>query len=293
MNIDYLREFVVLAETLNYQEAAERLFLAQSALSKHIRTMERELGHPLFHRTTRKVTLSDSGSLLLPYARQIAQLQQAYISVLEQAEHRQETMLKIGSIPLMTPYHISDRLAEFKEHHREVSLQIIENDSRDLIQLLRKGQCELAFLRLDPHFFSAPEDMEHIPFTSDHLCALIREDHPRINGSTIRLSELSEEEFLLFQENSQMNGFSRYACEKEGFHPRVSFNGHRPENLADLAARGLGTALLMKKQALDLPQTGLRLLDLEPEYSNTIELCYRKNRPLSPAAEAFIHFIKS
>ena len=58
MELKYIREFVSLAETSNYFETAERLFITTSSLSRHIKALEEELGMPLFDRTTRKVVLN-------------------------------------------------------------------------------------------------------------------------------------------------------------------------------------------------------------------------------------------
>ena len=66
MDLNYIREFVVLANTCNYMEAAEQLFISQSALSRHIKNLEEELGVSLFDRSTRSVTLNAFGMLFLP-----------------------------------------------------------------------------------------------------------------------------------------------------------------------------------------------------------------------------------
>ena len=64
MNTGWLREFVVLADTCSYSEAAERLFMGQLSLSKHIKALEQELGVELFERTSRRVKLSAEGEQL-------------------------------------------------------------------------------------------------------------------------------------------------------------------------------------------------------------------------------------
>lgn len=61
MNTEYLKEFVVLAETKNFCEASDRLYMNQSTLSKHIKSLENELGINLFLRTTRRVELTNYG----------------------------------------------------------------------------------------------------------------------------------------------------------------------------------------------------------------------------------------
>ena len=69
MNTEYLKEFVVLAETKNFWEASDRLYMNQSTLSKHIKSLENELGVDLFLRTTRRVELTNYGQTFLPYAK--------------------------------------------------------------------------------------------------------------------------------------------------------------------------------------------------------------------------------
>ena len=83
MELSYIREFVVLAETGNYLEAADALFIAQSSLSRHIKSIELDLGSPLFDRTTRKVVLNGFGQAFLPYAKKMVEIQEEYENVLQ------------------------------------------------------------------------------------------------------------------------------------------------------------------------------------------------------------------
>ena len=96
MEINYLKEFVVLAQTGNFMEAADILYVSQSTLSKHIKSMELELGVPLFDRTTRKVTISKFGELLLPYAQQIAELQDKYTAIFQNSLDIDQETLTVG-----------------------------------------------------------------------------------------------------------------------------------------------------------------------------------------------------
>ena len=82
MDIKHLAEFVALAETGNYLETADNLFISQSTLSKHIMALEKELGVSLFERTTRKIHLSTEGETFLPYALKIVRLQEEAANVL-------------------------------------------------------------------------------------------------------------------------------------------------------------------------------------------------------------------
>lgn len=71
MELNHVKEFIALTKTENYLEAAENLFISQSSLSKHIKSLEAELGTTLFDRTTRQVKLNEAGKVFLKYAQQL------------------------------------------------------------------------------------------------------------------------------------------------------------------------------------------------------------------------------
>ena len=135
MEIEYICEFVVLAETCNYMEAADRLFVSQSALSRHIKALEEELKVQLFDRSTRKVSLSPFGSLFLPYARQIASTRYAYEAAIAGALKAEHGNIRLGTIPVMSQYGITDLIMRFRQENPGFSMDIIEGDTLELTRM--------------------------------------------------------------------------------------------------------------------------------------------------------------
>ena len=78
MDLNWFLEFVVLSETLHYQNAADKLYTTQSTLSKHIQAMERELGSPLFKRSYHRLELTPFGRMMLPFAYDIIRIKGGY-----------------------------------------------------------------------------------------------------------------------------------------------------------------------------------------------------------------------
>ena len=101
MNLDYLKEFVVLAETCRFSEAAEQLNMTQSSLSKHIKSLEEELQAPLFVRSTRKAELSTHGRNLVPYARQIVMIYDEYTNIYRPGVYNKTRKFFIGMVPAL------------------------------------------------------------------------------------------------------------------------------------------------------------------------------------------------
>ena len=107
MELSFLQDFVVLAETQKFSAAAQKLHISQSTLSRHIQALEAELGCVLFHRTTRDMELSAYGTLYLPYARKILHTANTAELRLRDYSARQEKTVQIGVVHNPDLYQVS------------------------------------------------------------------------------------------------------------------------------------------------------------------------------------------
>src|SRR3954447_18018424 len=119
-----LRAFVTVAEELNFTRAAERLVLAQQALSAQVRQLETRLGARLFERTTRQVRLTEAGELLLPHARAVLEALDAGTQELEAARRISGAVLRVGLSGTATVPLTSETMRRFSERHPEVRLVV-------------------------------------------------------------------------------------------------------------------------------------------------------------------------
>lgn len=289
MEINYIRHFVVLAETGNYLEASDILFMAQSSLSRHIKSIEEDLGAPLFDRTTRKVELNDFGRAFLPYAKRIVEIQDEYNRVLHSCLSGMTSTLTVASIPAMVNYNITDVLAGFQRENPEYRLNIVEADSTQIFQMIEEKRCECGFARNAEGLF---HEMRQIEFTSDHLVAVLSPEHPLAKKDFLTLEMLRGEKFLFLNKNTTMYTICYNACRRAGFEPDVGFTGLRGENLIDLAARGMGVALLTKKPIEHLAGDRVILVDVVPKVATSINLVYPAKGKLSDALKKFINYVQ-
>ena len=153
MNTEYLKEFVVLAETKNFWEASDRLYMNQSTLSKHIKSLENELGVDLFLRTTRRVELTNYGQTFLPYAKSITHFEFEGISAIRRLQNIENGLLTIGTFPSMPQYHITQLLSQFQTSHPDATIRITEDDPVNLLHYLENESCEIVFQREDKATF--------------------------------------------------------------------------------------------------------------------------------------------
>ena len=300
MNISFFREFTVLAEEKNYMEAAERLYMNQSTLSKHIKAMESELGVFLFDRSTRRVELTEYGKALLPHARNITRSEFEYSSLLRQMQNREKGVMTLGSIPPMAQYGIVSLIAAFQNEYPDSHVTILEEDSQNLVKLLREKKCELIFLReskLDfEKNFLDDHELVRIPFVQDRLIALLPSGHPLARKEQADLRELKDENFCLIKEGTLMYEMCVNACQSSGFIPNIIFTSHRIDSILDMISTGDSIALLTNyhvtppKNAPVHENHPWTAVDLTPNIISQISLCYPSNSPLSKSAQNFVDF---
>ena len=148
-----LRAFVAVAEELNFTRAAERLFIAQQALSSQIQQLETRLGAKLFERTTRRVSLTETGERLLPHAVPTLRTLDAGVAELEAARRAERATLRVGlSGTAMVPL-AGETMRLFAERHPEVELKVSNTGLDRPGASLKEGDVDVAFVR--PPFASA------------------------------------------------------------------------------------------------------------------------------------------
>ncbi|HEL2051433.1 TPA: LysR family transcriptional regulator [Streptococcus suis] len=293
MDINRLKEFVQLAKTGNYLEAAENLFISQSSLSKHILSLEKELDILLFDRTTRRVRLTDAGRTLLKYAEEMLAIDYQWQTALLNLKDTSQQKLDIGTIPIMSAYGITDLISEYKKENPKTQLMVFEGETSLLKERVLAGQSELAFIRrVFPTTEIADSELFSIRnFTRDYLVAVLPSEHPLANQDFIHLSELRNENFLFLHQQSILHQISLNACREAGFEPNIVYSGKRAENIVDLVAKGMGISLLMSKPVAYLNTSSyIKLIPVSPYIETEIAIYTKKGAKLSVAAQHFLQF---
>lgn len=186
MELRQLKYFVKTAETLNFSEAARNLYVTQSTLSQQIKTLEDELGTILFQRDSHTVTLTESGSKLLPLARQTII---DATSCKEQIKDLQQMLtgeLNIGVTYSFSPI-LTETIKKFMKVHPGVKLNIRYKVMEELMEMLRKREVDfvLAFKPNRPY-----DEIESRALFEDKLSVIMRKNHPLAAKNAITLEEL-------------------------------------------------------------------------------------------------------
>jgi DNA-binding transcriptional LysR family regulator len=145
LEFELLRSFVAVADSGGFRRAAEQLYLSQSTVSQQIKRLEQEVGRPLFRRTTRAVTLTADGEVLLGDARRLLQLEEAMRQRL--AGPTLSGTIRLGAVEEVVGGPLPPALGRFARLHPEVRLEVFISVSRDLIEQLDAGALDVVLAK--------------------------------------------------------------------------------------------------------------------------------------------------
>ena len=139
---------------------------------------------------------------------------------------------------------------------------------------------------------SAPTAAEYdlYQWSSDRLMALLPLSHPLSQAQSISLKDLAADKFILFPESSFLHCYIAQLCERAGFTPKVDFTIHGTRNVAELVSAGLGVSLAPSTDIMTVKRHQVAMVELDPPPLVYLNLYYKKDKPLSDPAKAFLDF---
>lgn len=279
--------FVEIAECGSFSAAAERLFVAQSALSRQIKDMETRLQTPLFERTARQPRLTAAGEAFLPRARNLLnELSKASAMATEVGNGQRGTLRLSHSSTVPVSGRLLAAISAYIEQQPGVSLDIGKLSSEAQLEALAEGRLDIGLLRLP--VLRQREGIQVVPLFTERLLLAVPAGHRLVDSATVELAQLKDEPFISIP-HSQRGGLSYLCaelCMRQGFFPQPAQVMSRKTTQLQLIQAGFGIALLPESMQ-DIAPPGVRFLPLaDPDCQSTVALAYRQNP--TPLIQYFI-----
>ena len=192
MDLRQLRYFVAVAEELHFTRAAERLHIAQSALSSQVRQLEREIGGELLSRTKRRVQLTAAGETLLAEGRDILAAVEETLDHTRALVRGEGRTLVVGSLGPAPGGILAPLLARFNARHPSSSIEMRAFDFNEALAGLRERRADLAFL-YEP--LDEP-DLLVTPLLAEARVVVLSRSHPLAGRRSLRPADLAGETFV-------------------------------------------------------------------------------------------------
>ncbi len=288
MQIRQLEYFVALCETLSFTRTANAFFVSQTAVTQQIKSLETELGTPLFVRTKRRVELTAAGRLLLEDARSI-------LSGVRSAKLRIQALcgkvsgtLNVGFLRAYEHEGFAHALRAFRQIHPHVSISLHPDSIPELIRSLRQGTLDLIFAHKSPN----ADEFSSIEIKQYPLMAVIPHGHPLSSHAYIHPHDLKDIPIIDRQhsldDQAHITAFSHFFS-SAGFTPKVVYISDDLDSSLLAVASGLGVALVPSYVAEHISDPSL--LDARPivGYEKEITVAaFWKSENTSPLISSFL-----
>jgi LysR family transcriptional regulator, transcription activator of glutamate synthase operon len=287
VDVRQLRYVEAVARHRHFTRAADELHVAQSALSHQIRRLERELGTPLFERTSRRVIITDAGRVVAARARRVfAELDGAREEV-DELRGVLRGRIRIGALLPAGGVDLADLLARFSRAHPGVEVLLHEGIAADMYRRLADDDLDAAICLLAGE---TPAGLAVEPLSEDEVVAAFAPDSaPRAPHVTV--ADLAQTAIVATRRGSALTRAldRRFAGTGQPLH--LVLESGDPFLLRSLAARGFATAILPRSLTeLDGPDVEVR--SIEPALHLPVALVWRRERDVPPAARTFIEFVR-
>ncbi|SDC40031.1 LysR family transcriptional regulator [Paraburkholderia lycopersici] len=283
-----LRVFIEVARLQSFSRAGDEIGLTQSAVSRCVRELETEIGVKLVDRTTREVQLTDVGAnLIASIPRLLNDLDDALREIREIGEQRRGRVV-VAASPTVACRLMPEVVAACGRQFPYITLGLRDDVQSDVVRKIRSGEVDFGVI-IGPF---AAEDLETQCLTTDSFCVVVRADHAFAISEEVSWKELDGERLVMLDYASGSRPLIDAVMSEQGVRARVVQELGHPATVFGLVEAGVGISVL-PWLALPVP-AGAALLarPLVPRAERTVELVRRRDRSLSPAAEAVWSLIR-
>ena len=286
MELYQLKLFVDLANTGNFTKVANENYVTQAAVTLQIRKLESELGLPLFHRTTRSVTLLEAGEKLLPYAKDVLQKVEEATMMVRETRAEVAGLVRVASVHSVGLYELPAYIKKFLKKYPDVNLRIDYRNSDEIYRAMLDSDIDVGIV-------AYPTEMTRIdilPLLTDHLAVVCRKDHDLAKNKVVKLVDLADQSFVQFSEDTPTRRATDAVLAEHSISVNVRMECDNIEILKQMVAVGFGIALLPRNTITPQDEKeGLRALELEDmKVERPVGILLLKNAPRFKAVRAFV-----
>ncbi|MFJ2970864.1 LysR family transcriptional regulator [Pseudomonas fulva] len=290
MNVKQLRAFVAVAKFQSFAQAGEHLHISQPALSLTIKALEENLGGALLSRTTRSVSLTAEGEVLLPLARRLLADWDDTEEMLRQRFTLQLGRVAIAAMPSFAGNLLPGALKLFRQCYPKVNVTVHDVINEQVQELVRHRRVELG-IGFEP---DNVEGLHFHPLYLDRFVAVVPVDSPLARLAQISWAQLLAEDFVALQRPSAVRLLLEQNVAVQHGKLAVAFESHQLATVGRMVASGLGVSAVPALCITQMQELGARCIPLvEPAVERRIGVMALREHTLSTAAQALLDVLLS
>lgn len=289
MDLGQLEAFLRVAEHRSFSRAAEALGLTQPSVTARIQALERDLGESLFERNGRGVSLTEVGASFLPHVQRVLKALQDGVDAVQSLRRLELGTLRLGAAPTVSTYVLPELLKEFRSRYPGLEVSVRTEHSEQIVQMVLADEVQVGLERAITH----PEVVA-IPLYKDEVVLVASPRHAFAGRDGVSIEEVGRR-LIMFNRESGYYRLVDNALRQAGVLVAPMMELDNMEATKKMVEEGLGIAILPKVAVeREVARGELRQIRMEGMTMprRQIALIYRRGRPLSRAAQAFVRLLE-
>lgn len=284
MELRHLRYFQAVAEELNFSRAAQRLRVAQPALSRSVMELETRLGVELLKRTKRSVALTPAGAVLLNETSLLLQRLDEAVRRVQRTAAGEEGELRLGYIGPPTQAFLGRIVKEFRRRHPRVTVVLEERTPERVWEMVARGRLAIGLTR--PVIAHRALNLPTFLLRRENLTAVLPADHPLAGPTRLRWRELASEPLIILsrREGVSLHDAVLAACRRARFIPRLVHTPSLISTVLNYVEAGAGIGVVSDGIATLREGVPLVLRPLAPVHTIDLVMVWSEKDESTPAA---------
>jgi DNA-binding transcriptional LysR family regulator len=270
MDLHQLRCFVAAAEELHFGRAAQQLDMMPSALGRHVRMLEDDLGTRLLTRTTRSVALTDDGAVLLKQAHDLLAQADRLAASFRARGRAHAATIRVGAIDSAAAGLVPALLHDIREQHPDVSVKLVEDKTIRLLPRLLSGRLDLAFVRPPDN---ADKRLEFLFLFHETAVVAVSERHVFADRPSLTIADLAGEPLIVPERRSRPHShdLTMKLFAEAGLQAHVVQIADEKQTIVNLVAAEIGVAIIPRWTSR-MAARGVRYVPLAQSAMNKLPL---------------------
>jgi len=287
MNLKRLEYFCHLASLGNFTKAAQRVGIAQPALTVAIQKLEQEVGLKLINRADKNALLTAEGEVLYKLATQLLSQTKQIQLELEELKDLERGTIRFGVSAMMGSYYFPKILTEFKQKYPKIKIHLVDQGTAALEEMLLNSELELALIRGD---LENPQ-LRYNELINEEVVAGMANSNPLASEQTISLAQFCQQPLVLFHEGYFLREVVSQYSKKQQVLLDVRMETNLVELQKSLVRNEVGITTCLSRILENEHQ--MTSIPFEPKIEFKLSLAWKKNHYLSKASKAFMAYLSS
>lgn len=283
MEINKYALFADIAETKNFTKTGERMGYTQPGVSHILKSMEAELGFPLFLRTKQGIQLTSYAETILPIVRNMLSINEQLDQTIASLKGLDQGHLTIASFASISRNWLPAVIHAFQKDYPGIEIELLEGGTDDIVKWIDENIADIGLVSR-----RHTEELEWVSLYEDPLMAILPKSYST-SQDAYPILDMAAQPFIISAEGTDYD--IHQALEDSGIKPNIHFSSKDDIAIVSMVANNLGISIL-PKLVIEGIDSSILALPLEPYYTRELGIAYRSQTNLSPAARRFIEKVQ-